>query len=97
MKYENYELITFSPEHSLLLNSESTRTGFRHIARYFINGSVKVKVKVCYINRTWERFKYETLLHNLATKIESVTKAEPEHYKKELKQALCYINNILKE
>ena len=41
---------------------ESTRNGFRHLA----NTSDGVVAKCTYINRTWEVYTYQTVLHKLA-------------------------------
>jgi hypothetical protein len=38
------------------------RNGFKHDATYYENGDNWGTVKVCYYNRTWESFEYETVL-----------------------------------
>jgi len=46
----------------IVCNSESTRNGFRHIAEYYIEGELVGKSKVCYQNRTWESFEFQTVI-----------------------------------
>jgi hypothetical protein len=53
--------------------SENTRYGFRHLAELFRTGlsgtTVLIgKAKVCYYNRTWESFEFETVLRSLLNK-----------------------------
>ena len=42
--------------------SEGTRTGFRHLAET----SDGVTAKMCYLNRTWEVYAFQSVLHKLA-------------------------------
>lgn len=46
---------------SICCYTTETRNGFCHHAQSFINGELK-KTRVSYYNRTWERFKYETVI-----------------------------------
>lgn len=48
--------------YSVVCNSESTRSGFRHLASLHRNGFSIAKVKECYQNRTWECYEFETVL-----------------------------------
>lgn len=41
---------------------QSTSSGFNHIAHMLVSGKKINKVKCHYINRTWERFMYESVL-----------------------------------
>jgi hypothetical protein len=50
-------------------HTEDTRSGFRHLATLFNDGMILAQAKVCYINRTWERYDYQTVLHGLASKV----------------------------
>ena len=47
---------------SLVARYENTRNGFRHVAET----DDGVKAKCCYLNRTWESYTYQTVLHRLA-------------------------------
>lgn len=44
---------------------QKTRSGFRHVAVLLINGTETSRTKVCYQNRTWESFEFETVLKKL--------------------------------
>jgi hypothetical protein len=49
--------------------SLNTRNGFKHEATLFNTlGNDIDTVKVCYLNRTWESFTYETVLNKLLNK-----------------------------
>jgi len=51
--------------YSIACNTANTRNGFKHVATLHKNGYEVSKTKVCYINRTWERFTYETVLNKM--------------------------------
>jgi hypothetical protein len=44
---------------------KKTRIAFKHEATLMLNGIDRVKVKICYQNRTWERYTYESVLQKL--------------------------------
>lgn len=44
----------------------STRSGFSHTAQAIIDGEPAEKVRCNYLNRTWERFEFESALLKLA-------------------------------
>jgi hypothetical protein len=48
--------------------SERTRSGFRHLATLYYGGSVLAKAKVCYQNRTWEAYEFQSVLEEVARK-----------------------------
>lgn len=48
--------------------SESTRSGFRHLATLFLNGIESVKSKCCYQNRTWEKYEFQSVLKAVVNK-----------------------------
>ena len=73
-------------EYNFTCYSQSTNYGFRHICTLGYNNTdvcryIKSDIiaKACYYNRTWERFKYETVL---ARGIENLDESQ------EVKQAL---------
>lgn len=45
--------------------SESTRSGFRHLATLMIDGREEDKAKCCYQNRTWESFQFQSVCKKL--------------------------------
>jgi hypothetical protein len=48
--------------------SEKTRSGFRHLASLFENGLITIGAKVCYLNRTWERYEFQSVIQELGRK-----------------------------
>lgn len=55
-------------EYTVVCEAQNTRTGFRHVAVLLRNGDEIDRTKVCYQNRTWERFTFETVLFDLIDK-----------------------------
>jgi hypothetical protein len=48
--------------YSVVCDTKDTRNGFKHVAVIFRNGLELFETKICYLNRTWERFTYEDVL-----------------------------------
>ena len=48
--------------YNIVCNWKNTRTGFKHTANLCKNGFSVYETKICYLNRTWERFEYESIL-----------------------------------
>lgn len=53
---------------SVIAESESTRSGFRHVVILMRDGHEIDRDKVTYINRTWESFPFETALGKILNK-----------------------------
>lgn len=49
-----------------------TRNGFKHTATLLLNGIERESVKICYLNRTWESFEYQSVLEKLLDKANSL-------------------------
>ena len=64
----------------VVCQSESTRSGFRHLATLLINGVEQVDAKCCYLNRTWERYTFQSVLSKVVEKAlkEKIITAEEE-------------------
>jgi hypothetical protein len=73
------QLFKLDDKYTVVCETKNTRNGFKHEAILLHNGYEKQKAKVCYLNRTWERFTYETVLLRVILHFEN---AEQEHYKK---------------
>ena len=43
----------------------NTRNGFKHVATLLLDGHEQESVKINYLNRTWERYEYESVLKKL--------------------------------
>lgn len=50
---------------SVVCNASNTRNGFKHEASLMVNGREVLRKKINYLNRTWERYTYESVLHAL--------------------------------
>lgn len=55
---------------------EKTRSGFRHVAVLIKNGEEVDRTKVCYLNRMWESYEYESVLIKLLDKTTVLTPQE---------------------
>jgi hypothetical protein len=58
-------IFNLNNEYSIVCNYQNTRYGFRHLATLHKNGYEIAKDKICYYNRTWESFEYESILKRI--------------------------------
>ena len=56
------KIFNLNKTYNIVCNFVSTRSGFKHIANLCKNGISIAKAKICYLNRTWECFEYESVL-----------------------------------
>jgi uncharacterized Fe-S cluster-containing protein len=54
-----------SDEYEVVCESQGTRRGFRHLATLLKNGNEIDKAKICYLNRTWESYEFESVLNKI--------------------------------
>jgi hypothetical protein len=59
-------------EYEVVCTSEGTRYGFRHLATLLKNGREIDKAKICYYNRTWEKFEFESVLNKVISQNEEL-------------------------
>lgn len=57
-----------SKEYEVVCRSERTRYGFRHLATMLRNNCEVAQAKCCYYNRTWERYEFQSVLHEVIRK-----------------------------
>lgn len=76
MAYKYYNHKNFDVELSkdeyitLQCSTQNTRYGFRHVCDFIAPGErFFTRAKCCYYNRTWESFKYESVLREAARKL----------------------------
>ncbi len=50
----------------IVCEAEKTRSGFRHVATLLKNGREADSVKICYLNRTWEKYEFDSVIEKLA-------------------------------
>lgn len=55
---------------------KKTRTAFKHEAALLTNGSEEERVKICYLNRTWEQYEFQSVIHKLLEKSRILTEAQ---------------------
>jgi len=51
--------------YSVVCNFKNTQYGFKHVATLCKSGLQIYETKICYYNRTWERFEYESILNKV--------------------------------
>lgn len=56
---------TLDKNYTIVCDFVKTRSGFKHVATLLRNGEEIDDTKVCYLNRTWESFEFETVLRKL--------------------------------
>ena len=62
------KLINLNREWAILCETKNTRNGFKHVAVLLKNGREFDKVKICYLNRTWESYEYESVIKSLKSR-----------------------------
>jgi len=55
---------------------KKTRSAFKHEATLIVNGESVESTKICYLNRTWERYEYESVMKKLVDKTGYLTSGE---------------------
>lgn len=60
----------------IICDVKKTRNGFKHEATLMINGDEQEITKINYLNRTWERYAYESVLLKLIDKTQSLSDAD---------------------
>ena len=67
--------------------SGNTRNGFKHECEIAVNGRVVAKTKICYLNRTWEQYEYQSVIYKAVDDLVlSETAIDNEKLKKALKR-----------
>lgn len=54
---------------TILCRAEKTRNGFRHVAEFYRQGQLVGSAKESYLNRTWEKYDFETVILKLLGKV----------------------------
>lgn len=49
----------------IVCRSENTSRGFRHIAEFYVGDNMIATESVNYLNRTWEKYDFQTVISNL--------------------------------
>lgn len=52
---------------------KKTRSAFKHEATLLVNGHEEATTKICYVNRTWEKFEFESVIKQLLSTTKLLT------------------------
>jgi hypothetical protein len=55
---------------------KNTHSGFKHVAHLFLGTNEVEERKRCYTNRTWERFRYQSVMLDLVNRSINLTPDE---------------------
>jgi hypothetical protein len=61
---------------TIVCEFKNTRNGFKHVAHLFLGDAEVEETKVCYLNRTWESYAYQSVIHRLIEKSQMLTDDE---------------------
>lgn len=77
---KGFETFPINKEYEIIAHWEKTSRGFRHVVRLMKNGQEVDKATANYLNRTWERFNYESAISSLLQKTNLMTDKERKDY-----------------
>ena len=75
-------------EYEFVNETVGTRNGFAHNTTLFVNGCRKGNARCNYLNRTWECYRYQTVMMNC---VYGLKDREFERIKKEFMESKCYL------
>lgn len=85
------QIFRFNDKVSIVCEWVKTRMAFKHTAQVMVNGlSHGNGVKICYVNRTWEKFMFESVLHKAIEQTNALTDAEKTQFKHDLNKEYGY-------
>ena len=61
-------LFKLSDTYTVVCKYGNTRNGFKHTATLLKNGYEVSKTKICYLNRTWEKYTFQSVLQKIIEK-----------------------------
>lgn len=79
-KYYDNKIFKINGELTAICETQDTNYGFRHLATLHKNGYEIAKAKCCYYNRTWESYKYQSVLKGLLDKTDLLTEKEKDEF-----------------
>lgn len=81
------KIFKINKELSIVCESKNTRNGFKHEAVLLKDGWKELeKTKICYLNRTWECFEYESVIQQLLGKIKPLTERKKANFLKRIER-----------
>ena len=77
---------TITTRYTVVCETKKTRMAFKHEATLLCNGRDIESTKICYCNRTWESYEYESILEKLFDQVKGqLTKYELGKFRKVIK------------
>ena len=61
------KIFRINPEYAVICEWKKTRTAFKHEATLTRDGNQIHKTKICYLNRTWERYEFQSVIRKVLT------------------------------
>jgi len=74
----NKKIFTVDDHITIVCEWKKTRSAFKHVATLFVDGQERDEVKICYQNRTWESFEFESVLQKLLEKTDAIQLTDTE-------------------
>lgn len=78
------ESFKLNAHYSVVCEWKKTRNGFKHEAMLLRDGTEIGAAKVCYLNRTWESYKYQTVIQKLLA--QQFDKAHAKNYEEAIRK-----------
>lgn len=79
------KIFRMNKKYSIVCETHNTSYGFKHTATLMQNGSEIDDAKSCYYNRTWEAYKYQSVLLILLDKTTILTDKEKRRFRNKVK------------
>jgi len=71
--------------YSIVCEASSTKSGFKHVATLMHRGCEADEITITYLNRTWEKFEYQSAIHKLLDEASILTDKEKRRFRKKVK------------
>lgn len=78
-------IFTITDKIKIACKTGNTRQGFKHVATLYIDGKKRSTSTATYLNRTWERYEFQSVMKQLITKSKDLTDEEKEQIQEYLK------------
>lgn len=101
------KIFNLSKDYSVVCEWKKTRNAFKHVATITQKGQEVYSTKICYLNRTWEKYTFQSVLQKAIEnyfsgqlqekflKIAENDQGEDQHFKNVA--AICALGEILHE
>jgi hypothetical protein len=80
-KQDEYKVFPLKDGYQIIARWEKTRNGFRHVAVLMKDGYEIGKAKANYLNRTWESYEYQSVIHELLDDSETLSEKQKKEFK----------------